>query len=215
MISRRDLLFVAGAGATSIAGTPRPATAQPTVPTAAANASPPPAPPHADFGPILPPLPAPRLKMITHGGQATDLRRLLDGRVCALQLMFTSCSATCPIQGAVFADAAKRLASAGLEARAVRLLSFSIDPLGDTPQALSTWMRQHGPSPLWHAAVPVHPDGGQQMLEFLRAGRPGPDPHTGQVHVFDRRGRWIFKSADLPSSREIAHWLTTAARTGG
>lgn len=211
MIGRRPALAGVCLVAGALAGH-RGAASQPGPPgRPAALPAPGPAPAHADFGPVLPPRPAPALALRTHEGRDTDLRRLLDGRACALQLMFTGCSATCPIQGAVFADVARRLGEAGQDGRSVRLLSVSIDPLGDSPAALRAWLQQHGPSPLWSAAVPRQVEGGQQMLDFLRAGRDGPDPHTGQVHVFDRRGRWIFKSADLPSSREIVAWLGRAA----
>lgn len=204
MMNRRR--WVAGAALAAAAAARSPAQAR--IPSAESAQR---APPHADFGPVVPPRPAPALPVRTSTSQDTDLPRLLEGRACAVQLMFTGCSATCPIQGAVFADTARRLSATGLEERSVRLLSLSIDPLGDSPAALHAWLRQHGATPLWMAAVPRRADGGRRMLDFLRAGRPGPDPHTGQVHVFDRQGRWVFKSADLPSSREIVGWLERVA----
>lgn len=172
----------------------------------------PPAPPaHAPFGPIRPALVPPNLELLDADGRAVRLRSLLSGRPTALQLMFTGCSATCPIQGAVFAEAARQLRTSGL-APTVRLVSFSIDALGDSPKALQDWMHRHGADPVWQAVVPRTPRGVDEMTAFLRAGRDGPDPHTGQVHVFDRSGRWIFKSADLPSAREITDWLGRSAR---
>ena len=168
-------------------------------------------PAHAPFGPIRPPVQPPDIALLGSDGRAVRLRGLMAGRPTALQLMFTGCSATCPIQGAVFAEAARQLRATEL-ARKVQLVSFSIDALGDSPAALQAWMERHGADPAWRAVVPREPRGVDAMTTFLRAGREGPDPHTGQVHVFDRAGRWIFKSPDLPSAREIADWLTRAAR---
>lgn len=168
-------------------------------------------PAHAPFGPIRPPAQPPDIPLLGADGRPVALRALLGGKPTALQLMFTGCSATCPIQGAIFAAAARQLRGAGMS-RQVQLVSFSIDALGDSPAALKLWMERHGADPMWRAVVPRHPHGVDAMTAFLRAGREGPDPHTGQVHVFDRTGRWIFKSPDLPSSREIADWLTRAAR---
>lgn len=204
-LSRRALAGLAlGVGADRLAAQARGATAT------AAPAAPASAPRHADFGPIRPPVAPPDIALLDAEGRPQRLRRLLAGRPTAVQLMFTGCSATCPIQGAIFASTVRHLRERGVEGR-VRLVSFSIDALGDSPAALRRWMARHGADPAWQAVVPREPAGVDAMVAFLRAGLDGPDPHTGQVHVFDRSGRWIFKSADLPSSREIADWLARSA----
>ena len=61
--------------------------------------------PHFPFGPLPDPRPVPAWALHTNDGQSTDLARLCRGRSTALQLMFTGCSATCPLQGALFAQA--------------------------------------------------------------------------------------------------------------
>ena len=87
------------------------------------------APSHEPFGPLRPPLPAPRLLLTADDGKRVELTERLRGRVTALQLMFTGCSATCPIQGALFAEVQRLLKGTAAH---LRLLSISIDPLGDT-----------------------------------------------------------------------------------
>jgi hypothetical protein len=57
---------------------------------------------HGELGPIEPRRPAPGLALTLHDGRKTTLPRVLQGRWTALQLMFTGCSASCPVQGAVF-----------------------------------------------------------------------------------------------------------------
>lgn len=201
------------AGAERLAPRLAPGPGSGAVPPPAPAAATSPAPPaHAAFGPVRPPIKPPDIALVDADGRPIGLQALLAGQPTALQLMFTGCSATCPIQGAVFAETARRLRQQGIE-RDVRLVSFSIDALGDSPRALKSWLERHGQVPGWRAVVPRDPRGVDAMTGFLRAGRDGPDPHTGQVHVFDRTGRWVFKSADLPSAREIAGWLATSLRT--
>jgi protein SCO1/2 len=144
------------------------------------------------------------LPLTTDTGRPASLRALLRGRITAMQLMFTGCSATCPIQGALFGEVARR----GLH-RDVQLLSLSIDPLGDSPQALREWMQRHGAHPAWRAAVP-RPEDQRVIPDWIRGTMPGPDPHTANVHFFDRAGRYVYKTADLPSPREIASLLAQA-----
>ncbi len=107
---------------------------------------------HGSFGPVQPALAAPALSLSDMNGQRVALTTMLTGRVTALQLMFTGCSATCPIQGAMFADVQQRLAA---DDPRLRLLSVSIDPLGDDPKALRAWLAKFGAqASRWSAALP-------------------------------------------------------------
>lgn len=177
-------------------------TTRPASPFQAPPAGTPPS--HAPFGRVYPQQPPPDLRVTLDDGRPAALRTLLRGRVTALQLMFTGCSATCPIQGALFAEVARR----GLH-RDVQLVSFSIDPLGDSPQAMREWMQRHGAHAAWRGVVP-RPEDQRVLPDFLRGTVQGPDPHTGNVHFFDRAGRYVYKTADLPSPREIVSLLAQA-----
>ena len=110
--------------------------------------------------------------------QRFDLAQRLCGKVTAVQLIFTGCSATCPIQGALFADVARRLHGSG-----TALLSLSIDPLSDDAPALRGWLQRFGPSPQWRAAAPRVGDV-DRLLDFLRGRAAGSDRHTTQVYLF-------------------------------
>ena len=184
----------------------------PATPPVGSTSRPPPPPPgvrpsgtHRPFGPINPPEPAPALPLVGSDGRRTTLPALLRGRVTALQLMFTGCSATCPIQGAVFAAVAPRIKSPD-----VRLLSISIDPLHDDPKALRDWIARHGAHPIWSAAAPRVEDV-DKLLDFFRGRTDGPDPHMAKAYVFDRQGRYIFKSPDLPSVEYLQDLMAQAA----
>ena len=155
---------------------------------------------HAAFGPVTPPQAPPALSLTGTDGQAAALKNLLKGHVTAVQLMFTTCSATCPIQGAIFADAQARLAAAG---KGLRLLSISIDPLGDSPQALKQWLGRFGAQPpRWAAAVPRVQDV-DTLIDFLRGRTSGVDRHTAQAFLFDAQARLAFRTADMPAGGDL------------
>ncbi|MDZ7812201.1 MAG: SCO family protein [Ideonella sp.] len=159
------------------------------------------------FGPIKPPRPVPALALTTHTGAKTNLVALTRGKLTAIQLMFTGCSAVCPIQGAIFAAAQRKLAKSMPQ---VQWLSLSIDPLGDDPKALAAWLKRHGAQPGWTAAVPGLKDSealfdmiGRRSQEF--AGDV--DRHTAQVFIADRQARLVFSTANMPSPEVLEEVL--------
>lgn len=166
---------------------------------------------HGSFGPVQPALAAPALSLSDLNGQRVALAALLTGRVTALQLMFTGCSATCPIQGAMFADVQQRLAS---DDPRLRLLSVSIDPLGDDPKALRAWLAKFGAqSARWSAALP-HVKEVDTLLDFVRGRAPGVDRHTAQAFVFDRQARLVYRTEDMPNPPELVRLLKQVAARG-
>ncbi len=165
---------------------------------------------HANFGPVQPEQPAPKLHVTGMDGKAFDLAAALKGQVTALQLIYTGCSATCPIQGAVFAQT-QALLAAHDKGRDIRLLSVSIDPLGDDVKGLRAWLGRHGAQPQrWTAALPsvqqVDP-----LLNFLRGRAAGPDRHTAQAFIFDRRARLMHRTDDMPAPQSLANLLLSVS----
>lgn len=162
--------------------------------------------------PLLPPSPW-RLRM--NDGRELNAASVLQGRVTALQLMFTGCSAICPIQGALFAELERRVAAAPAMASGVQLLSLSIDPLGDDPRALSKWLRGFGAGAVWQAASPAVRDL-DPWLDFLQGRKAGADRHTAQVYLFDRAGRLVLRTVDFPTTTEVTRLLgeLSVAREG-
>ena len=164
---------------------------------------------HNSAGAVNPPRPAPRAAITLHDGRKADLAVLLRGRVTAMQLMFTGCSATCPIQGALFAAAEQQLARGTPDPGAMRLLSLSIDPLGDDAAALNAWRAKFGAGGLWSAAVPAMQDL-DALLDFLQGRKAGADRHTAQVYFFNRRAELVLRTVDFPPSREVVRLLQAA-----
>jgi protein SCO1/2 len=163
---------------------------------------------HQGAGILRPPQTLPSLRVSPVLGPPKRLDEMLARRITAVQLMFTGCSATCPLQGALFADLQSRLAGASAE---LQLLSISIDPLGDDTKALATWLQRFGAQPRrWTAALPALKDV-DRLQDFFNGRAIGPDRHTPQVYLFDRSARLVFRSVDFPSTQEIERLMTELA----
>ena len=159
---------------------------------------------HDAYGRVVPAQLTPRIRVAPLDAPLSDLQTLLRGNVTALQLMFTSCSATCPIQGAMFAELQKALR--GTEPH-FRLLSVSIDPLGDDAKGLRAWLRSFGAEPTrWTAALSLPPDL-DALLGFLRGRAAGVDRHTPQVYLFDCQARLSLRTVDLPSASSVKRMM--------
>ena len=166
---------------------------------------------HGSFGPLDPALAAPALSLQSLDGKRVELATLLRGQVTALQLMFTGCSATCPIQGAMFAEVQQRL---GNDDPRLRLLSISIDPLGDDLKALRSWLAKFGAqAPRWSAALPQLRDV-DRLLDTLRGRAPGADRHTAQAFVFDRQARLVYRTEDMPNPVELVRLMQRVGARG-
>jgi protein SCO1 len=165
---------------------------------------------HNEAGSVDPPQPPPSVALTFDDGSTSALRDALAGRASAIQLMFTSCQATCPIQGALFAEAARKL---GGRLKPAQLLSISIDPEHDTPARLKSWLERFGPSPRWRAARPEK-EQIKKLADFLKSRTQGPDPHTGQVYFFNRKGELVLRSVDFPPAVEVVRVLEAIVTKG-
>ena len=154
---------------------------------------------HNSAGRVEPPETPPDLRLTLEDQRPCRLRERLAGRVTAVQMMFTSCQATCPIQGAIFSQSAHQL---GDQAGDAQWLSLSIDPATDDPAALRAWLGRFGAHPRWHAGRPDARDL-DPFLDFLKARAAGADRHTAQVYFFDRGGRLAMRSVDFPPVGEL------------
>ncbi|WP_404823855.1 SCO family protein [Burkholderia seminalis] len=158
-------------------------------------------------GRITPPVPVPDVPVHLADGRATRLHALLNGRVTALQLFFTGCSSTCPIQGAVFQRVQALL---GVQAKpGVQLLSLSINPLEDTALRMHAWLARFGARPGWMAAAPELKDV-DALQAFFGGGVTGLDNHSTQVQIIDRRGALIWRTYELPAAESLVDILRVA-----
>jgi protein SCO1 len=153
---------------------------------------------HDSMGPVNPPTPAPDLTVTDHHGRARALRELLGDHITVLQTMFTGCSTVCPIQGALFARVQQRLAQIKTR-QVVQLLSISIDPLGDSPQALNAWLQRLQAPASAHPPAPVKTPTQMQT-------RPQPQPQT---HSQPRWSAAVPKMADVTALQRGLDGATT------
>ena len=91
--------------------------------------------------------PVPTVTMINQHGQRIALPELLNAdESVMLNFIFTSCTAICPAMSATFASVQNRL---GSDSGRLRMVSISIDPEYDTPEALNAYARRFGAGPQW------------------------------------------------------------------
>lgn len=168
---------------------------------------------HFPFGAVVPERPLPDWRLLTHTGNIQGLNQLCRGKVTAIQLIYTQCSAICPIQGALFAQAQKLAGAKGL--RQVQFLSLSVDPLSDTAQALARWLRAFDPGPDWLAAAPAVKDV-QALQALLTQGGEARgdtiDAHPGQVYFIQRNGALVHRSPSLPTATHVVSVMQELAR---
>ncbi len=155
---------------------------------------------HTNFGPMNPPLPVPDTPLVMAGGQRTTLAAVLAGKATALQFFFTGCSATCPMQGALFEEVQRRLPRQAPVP--IQLLSLSLDPLADDPNAMSKWLRTFHAGRQWTAGAPSI-DALDRLSAVMQAGTRSQDRHTTQVFLVDTQGRLVFRTFELPRAEEV------------
>lgn len=89
----------------------------------------------------------PDLTMVDQAGREVPLRKLLDtDRPVMVNFIFTTCTAICPMMTSIFQQVQTRL---GKDAKKVLMVSVSIDPEQDTPEALAKYATQFDAGPQW------------------------------------------------------------------
>lgn len=150
---------------------------------------------------------APRIRLSDARGGTLDSRELA-GRPYAVTFLYTRCPDVCPLIGQ---EVRRALEMLGPSAGEVTVVAVSVDPRGDTPEAVRAWLeRQPLPEnfryligseeelrPVWDAyfAAPQTP------------GRPETSTHTASIWLIGADGRLRTKySAGVPVSPEdLAH----------
>jgi protein SCO1/2 len=160
-------------------------------------------------GQVKPPLEVPNLSVLSGERQQTHIRDLLFGRVTALQLMFTKCKSLCPIEAGILGRVEKALAD--YPGEDIQLLSLSIDPATDTPDALNAWLKRFHAGGRWHAVSPAQIDLARAKAFFDRPAA-GKEVHSTAIFLIDRRGFLVWRTFDLPDADEVAKLLVAMGR---
>lgn len=130
------------------------------------------------------------MPVLTQAGEQRHFYRdLVQGRLVAINFIFTRCTAVCPLLGARFSQLQKVL---GADAARVSLISVSIDPANDTPQRLAQWSQGLGAQPGWTLVTGERADL-DELLRALGASAADPASHVPIALIVDERrqpARW-------------------------
>ena len=135
----------------------------------------------------------PDFTLTTQAGEAL-CRENLRGKVVLVSFVFTTCSGSCPATTHRMSQVARALADQGLmRDDRVRLLSITLDPARDTPEALRNYMRAYDADPAHWTFL----TGPREQVEKVHAAwgmwaKPaanGQLDHPSRVFLLDARGR--------------------------
>lgn len=158
----------------------------------------------------------PAMDLIDAKGRSLHLPEGARQEALMVDFIYTHCESVCQSLGAEFYQAQQQLLG---EQPGVRLLSVSIDPARDTPEALANYAARHRADPsTWTIATPRTEAAGREARRSLGViAVPdgfGGFAHNGAIHVVDRRGRVaaIFDTADWATALAMARRLSVEAR---
>ncbi|MFZ6863530.1 SCO family protein [Undibacterium sp. Ji67W] len=155
-------------------------------------------------GYFYPPVLLPDFGVTDQKGKHAKFRQILRGRISLVQLIFTTCSNVCPIQGATFSQLQNMIPAAWRSQ--VQLLSMTIDPFNDDPGALANWLKQFQPQAMWKALRPDLNDI-DLVRQLLNQNRSEVNSHLSEVLLIDVSARLVWRSSELPSSEALADKL--------
>jgi protein SCO1/2 len=130
----------------------------------------------------------PDLPVLDQEGQARHFYSdLVQGRVVAVNFIFTHCTTICPPLAATFSKLRKLLGDRA--GREVNLISISVDPATDTPERLKAWSQRFGAGPGW-TLVTGRKEDIVLLLKALGAYTSDITDHPPLVLISNARGQW-------------------------
>ncbi|HEX2642390.1 MAG TPA: SCO family protein [Thermoanaerobaculia bacterium] len=163
----------------------------------------------ADRTEAAPGLKIPDVSLVDQDGRPVHFYSdLIQGRVVAVNFIFTSCTTICPPMGATFGQVQKLLGDRA--GRDVRLISVSVDPATDTPERMKAWGQRFGAGPGW-TLVTGSRDEVTRLLKALGAYTPSINDHSPLVLIGnDARGDWT-RAYGLAAPAKLVELIDAAA----
>ena len=128
----------------------------------------------------------PEFHLVSQTGAPFE-RHSLDGKIWVADFIFTNCTSSCPRMSAQMSHVQPLLS----EFPDVRLVSFSVDPKRDTPEALASYARRFQAQPeRWYFLT-----GDQKALDaldrraFMLGNVDGSLEHSTRFVLVDRHGK--------------------------
>ncbi len=144
------------------------------------------------------------LRLVDHR-QHPMTAQSLRGKPVLLHFVFTGCSSTCPPQ--VHELVQMRAALPPAVRAQLQLVSVTVDPLGDTPQALAKFAARLGADqPGWYFVTGAP----SQLLQFSdrmaafdlrRTPQPVPADHRTSLWLYDAKGALVQRYGGWPIDR--------------
>ena len=132
---------------------------------------------------------------------------LIAGRTVIINLIFTGCRSSCPIIMGHLLELQDLL---GDKANDVSILSISVDPVMDTPQALHAYAESLQAGPGWYFLTGSR-DSVETVLRRMGNRSSSPEDHTDLIVVGnDRSGTWI-KLTAIATTEDIAQAVAEVA----
>lgn len=156
----------------------------------------------------------PDVSLLDQQGRAVRLSDLVNGRTVAINFIYTGCASFCPPQTAVFRALQSRLGELSQSSAKPLLLSLSLDPLNDTPQALvqyaSRFDAKLGMSSAW-LMLTGEVAAMEKAVRAFGTSSVRIDDHPAQVWVgCQAKSRWL-RTAGLASADDLLRMMKTVA----
>ncbi|HYG90382.1 MAG TPA: SCO family protein [Azospirillum sp.] len=153
--------------------------------------------------------------LVTQEGRAVRFfDDVLLGRNVLINFIFTQCKDACPLLTTKMILAAEQARSA--QEGPVSLVSISVDPVNDTPEALAQFARKHGPVDDWTLLTGTSADIAQVLRRFGQNGTEPTDHTTLMLAGNVNARRWMkIPPTDGPDAVALRlKQLTSAQATG-
>ena len=135
---------------------------------------------------------APRIRLADARGGTFDTSSL-TGRPYLVTFLYANCPDVCPLIGAQLRET---LAQLGADARRIGVVAVSVDPRGDTPATVRTWLKREREPQQFHYLLGTQDELAPVWRAWYAAPQIPGDPesaHTAIVWVVDAKGRLAAK----------------------
>jgi protein SCO1/2 len=139
----------------------------------------------------------PNVPLTTHNGDVVHFYDLIKGKIVAIELMYTSCEFSCPLETARLAQVQRLLGER--MGRDVFFYSISIDPAHDTAEVLKGYAEHYGAGPNWLFLTGKAKDIEQLSKKLGLYSEPNPENKDGHTPTLlignEATGQWMRGSA--------------------
>jgi cytochrome oxidase Cu insertion factor (SCO1/SenC/PrrC family) len=144
--------------------------------------------------------------LVDQNGREVRLKSdVLGEKTVAIQFIFTTCRAICPVMGAAFAKLQDRLGER--LGQDILLISITIDPVTDTPARMKQWGEQFGARPGWKLLT-----GEKGKIENLLKALEATNHNAPVVLLGNlRTGEWVRSYDDITAPDKLYTQLINLA----